>query len=103
MVINETYEPEASTTFFDELEVAIGQRPNYRRVYHSLYLVFKNCLNQNTSESRIIFSGDFAKTDYLLKDELCKCLHKMSYVKSYIMPSFATNDNNCYCESKRCA
>ncbi len=34
---------------------------------------------------------------------LCKHLHKTAYVKSCIMPSFATNDNNCYWESKRCA
>ena len=34
---------------------------------------------------------------------LCKCLHKRLYVKFDIMSSFATNDNNCYCKSKRCA
>ena len=34
---------------------------------------------------------------------LCKHLHKKCYVKNYIMSSSATNNNKCYCESKRCA
>ena len=66
--INETYEPEASTNFFDEIEVALAQRPNYRKVYNALNLVFKKCLNQKTNGTRINFGGDFAKTDYLLKE-----------------------------------
>ena len=66
--INETYEPEASTNFFDELEVAIGQIPNYRKAYNAMNMVFKKCLNQKTSGARINFGGDFAKTDYLLKE-----------------------------------
>ena len=39
----------------------------------------------------------------LVNEALCKCLHKTAYVKFDIMSSFATNDNNCYCKSKRCA
>ena len=66
--LNETYEPEASTNFFDEIEFAIEQIPNYRKVYNALDLVFKKCLNQKTSRIRINFGGDFAKTDYLLKE-----------------------------------
>lgn len=66
--INETYEPEAPTNFFDEIEVALAQRPNYRKVYNALNLVFKKCLNQKTNGTRINFGGDFAKTDYLLKE-----------------------------------
>lgn len=66
--INETYEPEASTNFFDELETAIGQIPNYRKTYNAMNMVFKKCLNQKTSGARINFGGDFAKTDYLLKE-----------------------------------
>ena len=56
------------TNFFDELETAIGHRPNYRKVYNQMSLVFTECISQKTSGARIIFSGDFAKTDYLLKE-----------------------------------
>ena len=66
--INEAYEPEASTNFFDKLETAINQRPNYRKVYNSMNLVFKKCLAQKTNGVRINFGGDFAKADYLLKE-----------------------------------
>ncbi len=66
--INEIYEPEASTNFFDEIEVAVDLRPNYRKVYNALNLVFKKCLSQKTNGTRINFCGDFAKTDYLLKE-----------------------------------
>lgn len=66
--INETYEPEASTNFFDELETAISQIPNYRKTYNAMNMVFKKCLSQKTSGARINFGGDFAKTDYLLKE-----------------------------------
>ena len=68
VLINETYEPEASTNFFDELEGAIGQMPNYRKAYNAMNMVFKKCLSQKTSGARINFGGDFAKTDYLLKE-----------------------------------
>ncbi len=65
---HESYNPETSTNFFDEIEAAIAQRPHYRKVYSMLNQVFKRCLNQKTSGTRINFSGDFAKTDYLLKE-----------------------------------
>ncbi len=65
---NDTYEPEASTNFFDEIEAALAHRPNYRRAYAELNLVFKKCLSQKTNGTRINFGGDFAKTDYLLKE-----------------------------------
>ena len=68
MPINEAYEPEASTNFFDEIEAAIARRPDYRKVYYALSQVFKKCLSQKTSNTRINFGGDFAKTDYLLKE-----------------------------------
>lgn len=68
VLINETYEPEASTNFFDELEAAIGQVPNYRKAYNAMNMVFKKCLSQKTNGARINFGGDFAKTDYLLKE-----------------------------------
>ena len=66
--VNETYEPEAYTNFFDELEIAIGQRPDYRKVYQAMNMVFRKCLNQKIRGTRINFGGDFAKTDYLLKE-----------------------------------
>lgn len=68
ILTNEVYEPEASTNFFDELEDAISQIPNYRAAYHSMNIVFKKCLNQKTHGIHINFGGDFAKTDYLLKE-----------------------------------
>lgn len=67
-IINEAYEPEAATNFFDELEAAIGRIPDYRKAYHAMNMVFKKCLTQKTIGARINFSGDFAKTDYLLKE-----------------------------------
>ena len=42
VLINETYEPEASTNFFDEIESAIAQRPNFRKVYNGLNMVRRN-------------------------------------------------------------
>lgn len=66
--INETYEPEASTNFFDELETAISLIPDYRKTYNAMNMVFKKCLSQKTRGARINFGGDFAKTDYLLKE-----------------------------------
>ena len=66
--MNEVYEPEAATNFFDELEAAVGLIPNYRRAYNAMSMVFKKCLSQKTSGARINFGGDFAKTDYLLKE-----------------------------------
>lgn len=68
VLTNEVYEPEASTNFFDELEDAISQIPNYRAAYRSMNIVFKKCLSQKTNRIHINFGGDFAKTDYLLKE-----------------------------------
>ena len=68
MALNENYNPETATDFFDEIEVAIALRPHYRKVYSVLNQVFKRCLMQKTSGTRINFSGVFAKTDYLLKE-----------------------------------
>lgn len=66
--INAAYEPEVSTNFFDELEAAVGMIPDYRKAYNAMSMVFKKCLNLRTSGVRINFVGDFAKTDYLLKE-----------------------------------
>ena len=67
-MMSESYKPEAATNFFDDIEAAVALRPHYRRVYSVLSQVFKRFLNQKTTGTRIIFSGDFAKTDYLLKE-----------------------------------
>ncbi len=68
LATSETYEPEAATNFFDEIEAALAHRPNYRKVYAALNLVFKKCLSQKTNGTRINFGGDFAKTDFLMKE-----------------------------------
>lgn len=66
--INETYEPEASTNFFDELETAVGNKPNYFKVYQAYNQTFQKFINQKTSQTRLNLGGAFAKTDYLLKE-----------------------------------
>ena len=58
----------ALTNFYDELETAIQYRPDYHKVYDAMGQTFKRCLNQETRQTRINFAGDFAKTDYLLKE-----------------------------------
>ena len=77
-VINEIYEPEASSDFFESLENALALIPNYRKVYNAFNQVFQQCINQNTSNNRLNLGGTFAKTDYLLKEyhaskEVIKC------------------------------
>ena len=67
-MIYKTYKPETAADFFDELEAALRQRPDYRKVYNALNQTFQKCLNQNTEDTQVIFGGAFAKTDYLLKE-----------------------------------
>ena len=62
-----TYQPETATQFFDELTAALGHRPDYRRVYGMLSQVFHRSLAVLTQTTQINFGGDFAKTDYLLR------------------------------------
>ena len=62
------YVPEGAPDFFGALLSAVRQRPNYRRAYDIIGQSFKRCLNQLTSDTQINFGGDFAKTDYLLKE-----------------------------------
>lgn len=68
VTINETYEPEATTIFFNELETAVSQRPDFYKVYQSFNHVFQKFINQWTSQTRLNLGGTFAKTDYLLKE-----------------------------------
>lgn len=69
-IINETYEPEATTNLFYELETAVGLRPDYSKVYQSYNQVFQKFINQQTSNTRLNLGGAFAKTDYLLKEHM---------------------------------
>lgn len=62
------YDPEAATNFFDELEAALRYRPDYPKVYQAMNKTFRKCLNQKINQNLISFGGDFAKTDYLLKE-----------------------------------
>ncbi|NDV67123.1 AAA domain-containing protein [Bacteroides sp. 224] len=65
---NEIYEPEASTNFYEELESALKQIPNYTAIYKAYNRTFQKCLNQKTSSTKLNLGGPFAKTDYLLKE-----------------------------------
>ncbi len=64
----EIYEPEVATVFFDELEEGLRLLPGYRGFYGVLNRVFQKCIDQKISDTRLNFSGTFAKTDYLLKE-----------------------------------
>lgn len=68
VTINETYEPEATTNFFNDLENAVSLRPDFRKVYQSFNQIFQKFINQQTSHTRLNLGGAFAKTDYLLKE-----------------------------------
>ena len=70
VTINETYEPEATTNFFNELETAVSQGQDFRKVYRSFNQVFQKFINQQTSQTRLNLGGAFAKTDYLLKEHM---------------------------------
>lgn len=59
---------ESPALYFEELAAALRYRPHYARVYNAMTQTFKKCLNEKTDQTQIIFAGDFAKTDYLLKE-----------------------------------
>ena len=67
-IVNEAYEPEAATNFFDELENGLSQLPNYSKLYKVYNRVYQKSIDQKISVTRLNFSGTFAKTDYLLKE-----------------------------------
>ena len=67
MTVSGSYGQESAVTFNEELEDALRHRPHYRRVYDAMNLTFRRFLNERTNGTRIIFAGDFAKTDYVLK------------------------------------
>lgn len=68
MLHNERYIPESAADLFSELEAALALRPAIRRVYSSMSQTFKKCLYLKTAQTGIQFGGDFAMTDYLLKE-----------------------------------
>lgn len=54
--------------FFDDLESAIAFLPNNcAKTYDSFNAIFQRCLNEKIGATRLILTGTFAKTDYLLK------------------------------------
>ena len=64
-----TYDPEAATNLFDELQaIATSAADEYRQAYSALRGVFMKCLDMHTRFVGIRFGGPFAKTDYLLKE-----------------------------------
>ncbi|MBP5345550.1 MAG: AAA family ATPase [Bacteroidales bacterium] len=63
------YEPEAATNLFDQIEAAYRRMPDYKAMYRLLQQTYRKCLSQKTGETRLTFAtGDFARTDYLLKE-----------------------------------
>ncbi|MBR4387858.1 MAG: AAA family ATPase [Prevotella sp.] len=65
----QSFDPEAATNLFDELQaIATPAADEYREAYSSLRRVFMKCLDQHTRFAGIRFGGPFAKTDYLLKE-----------------------------------
>ena len=68
LIVNEAYEPEAATNFFDELERGLSLLPDYSKLYSVYNRVFQKSIDQKISATRLNFSGTFAKTDYLLKE-----------------------------------
>jgi hypothetical protein len=67
-VANESYEPEAATNLFEEIENAMHRLPGYHDLYSTLNRVFRKCLDLNTANVQINFGGVFPQTDYLLKE-----------------------------------
>ena len=65
---NITNNPSATEAFFEELSNALTWEPNYRKIYSIYNTVFHRVINDKTSTTNIVFSGTFAKTDYLHKE-----------------------------------
>jgi len=67
--MNHSFNPsETAADCYADLLGAVAQRPDYGRVYQLMGQTFKRLLNQKTAETQINFGGDFAKTDFLLKE-----------------------------------
>ena len=63
------YDPETATNLFDQVEAAYRRLPDYREMYRTWSQTFRKCLFLKTNETHVTFAtGDFARTDYLLKE-----------------------------------
>lgn len=67
MESHRTYDPEAATNLYAELQEAYNHRAQCREAYLALNRTFQKCLNEHTRFAGIRFGGAFAKADYLLK------------------------------------
>lgn len=63
-----SYEAETASAFFAKLETARESRPDFKLMYELYSRLFKRLLIQNTTFPYLKFTGDFSRTDYLLKE-----------------------------------
>ncbi len=54
--------------YFEELELAVKNSPDYKTLYMVMNSVYLRALNEFTRGNRLSLSGTFAKTDHLLKE-----------------------------------
>ena len=57
-----------AATYFDDIREAYGLVPDFKRVYDYYNTTFTNLLLHNTDIDGVMFSGPFARTNYLLKE-----------------------------------
>lgn len=57
-----------STALFADMEEALTLAPDYARVYAVYYRVYQRLIDEGVSTAPLHFSGNFAKTDYLVKE-----------------------------------
>lgn len=62
------YTAESAQTFYAELRRAVIAMPAVATVYAGFGATFKKLLLLNTRKSEVLFSGDFARVDYLMKE-----------------------------------
>ena len=62
------YTKETAADHFASLTAAMSLRPDFREAYRAMSQIFRRCLSQHTDQVRVLFSGDFAKLDYLLAE-----------------------------------
>lgn len=64
----EKYTEESAASFYDELRRDVAKLPTMRLVYAGFGATFRKLLLLNTQQSEVHFSGDFARVDYLMKE-----------------------------------
>lgn len=62
------YEPDSAADFYEDLAKVTQCLPDYRRAYSRLGHVFQRVLDQQAGFSHVQLVGNFAKTDYLLRE-----------------------------------